>query len=629
MFFGHVVVDPPWTFALAEALGDRWYETDEVDLTFPETLDQLRSWLEDPRDFEKRHAFYWRAALADFDHGVDRLGPRYARGLAPHLDALRSALAGLPAVGAHERVTRARRLLLALDRESCAEDHLLLAWRDLASSVRDGLDHEVVRLRAALLRALLKRSQRGYAGLLGVVAGVLLDRPLNVRRARHALGESIGPDEPAARRDARAVAGLSEEERLDLAGRLLTAAPRRGHHVVWHAFAKARITGTVQTFGSITLYDREWFQGNAAEDGPHRHLLPDEVTRDGSFFPADGFPDAPHVVLVRVDLGVGALADAPAVSRLQARSLILAATFPQDFRGWEMYHGHVHTVDGDLASHHAFWPADEEFGVPHLPMEATAERLDRMAPHIAAHLPGAGSDLSDVIDAVGWWKASGTQPALPAVVMDVRILELLATRVSGQEWYRYLDDFHKNAWIRHRITVALTQVAWHAGDDLAQFPPEVGRAAGALHRRVVRYGRGGTRVDLPGFVSALPELVEVYPVHSKQRRRARGAAGRVAGAEGMRRWHAELDDRWSRAVDRLRSVRNSLAHGGPVTPGAAASVAPLAHFLAGTALTDSLASLLEGEPQATAHLGRRDDAAAWTARWLAGTPAGEMFEAGA
>ncbi|MFD7032522.1 hypothetical protein ACFWAR_31320 [Streptomyces sp. NPDC059917] len=624
MFFGEVVVDPSWTFALAEALGDRWYETDDVDLTFPETLEQLRSWLEDPRDFEKRHAFYWRAAIKDFEHGAERLGPRYARGLAPHLDALRSALAGLPAAGARERVALAHRLLLALDRASCAEDALLLAWQDLAASVRDGLGHEAVRLRTALLRALLERSQRGCAGLLGVVAGVLRDRSADVRGARHALGEPTGPDAPA-RRGSGAVAALSEEERLDLAARLLTAAPRRGHHVVWHAFAKARITGMTQTFGPITLYDREWFQGNAAEDGPHRHLLPDEVTREGSFFPADGFPDAPDVVLARVDLGVGALADAPALSRLRARSMILAATFPQDFRGWEMYHGHVHTVDGDFASHHAFWPADEEFGVPHLSMEATADRLDRMGPRIAPHLAGAGADLADVIDAVGWWKASGTQPALPAVVMDVRILELLATRVSGQEWYRYLDDFHKNAWIRQRITEALTRVAWHARDDLGHFPPDVGRAAEALHRTVVRHGGPRFAVDLPRFVSVLPELVEVYPVHSKQRRRARGAAARVAGAEGMRGWHAELEERWSRAVDRLRSVRNSLAHGGPVTPGAAASVAPLAHVLAGTALTDSLASLLEGEPQATAHVERRDAADAWAARWVAGTPAGEMF----
>ncbi|WP_058042408.1 hypothetical protein [Streptomyces roseifaciens] len=626
MFFGDVVVDPSWTFELTEALRDRWYEKEEVDLTFPATLDQLRSWLDDSRDFERRHRFYWQAAMNDFDDGVNRLGPEYRQGLTVQVDTFRSAMEGLPAAGAEEQVAQASQLLLSLAREACSDGQLICAWRDVVSAVRDGQDYEVIRMRTGLLRALLKRSQRGSAEVMRSITGVLLDRQIDVRVAQLSLGD-VADLSTLSRQDAEASAGLSEEARLDLSVRLLTVPPRRAHHVVWHAFAKARIAGMVQTFGSITLYDRDWFHGNATEDGPHRDQLPHEVTEAESFFPTDWLPEGPHVVLVRVDLGVVAAADAPAVSRLQARSMVLAATFPEDFRGWEMYVGYIHAVDGICTSNEAFRLAEEDFATPHLQMDATAERLNRMAPRVAPHLPGANSDLSDVIDAVGWWKASSAQPSLPAVVLDVRILELLASRVSGQEWYVYLDNFHKNAWIQHQIAHALMRVAWHARDDLRHFTPDVGQAAEALRREMVQYEGMGFHTDIHKVISRLPDLVLVYPTHSKQRRRAESLARRVAGGEGMHAWYEEFNDRWSRALNRLRSVRNSLAHGGPVTPGAAASVAPLAHFLAGTGLMDSLSALLEGESQATAHAKRRDNADTWAARWLSGIPASETFDA--
>ncbi|MEU2429681.1 hypothetical protein ABZ611_09175 [Streptomyces sp. NPDC007861] len=87
MFFGDVVVDPSWTFELAEVLRDCWYEEDEQDLTFPAALGQLESWLNGSRDFEKRHRYYWQVAMADFDFGVNRLGPGYRQGLDIHLKA--------------------------------------------------------------------------------------------------------------------------------------------------------------------------------------------------------------------------------------------------------------------------------------------------------------------------------------------------------------------------------------------------------------------------------------------------------------------------------------------------------------------------------------------------------------
>ncbi|MFD9427438.1 MULTISPECIES: hypothetical protein [unclassified Streptomyces] len=236
-------------------------------------MDQLESWLNDSRDFEKRHRFYWQAAMADFDFGVNRLGPGYRQGLDIHLTAFRSAMVGLPAHGAQGQVAQAQQLMRALSQEACSDSQLMHAWRDIVSAVRDSQCYEDISARTLLLRALLERSGRRSAEVMRSLSGVLLDGLVDVQMARLNLGD-IKDLGALSHQDVTSAAGLPEESRLTLCERLLTTPPRQAHHVVWHAFAKARIAGMVQTFGPITLYNRDWFHGNAAGDGPFRGQLP-------------------------------------------------------------------------------------------------------------------------------------------------------------------------------------------------------------------------------------------------------------------------------------------------------------------------------------------------------------------
>ncbi|GHH78384.1 hypothetical protein GCM10018793_28730 [Streptomyces sulfonofaciens] len=628
MFCGELQVDPPWTFELAEILNDRRIATEGKELGLTAALDQLESWLDEPREYHKRHRLAWLAAIDDYDFAVQATGPAYRRGLSGHLGAVRRAMAGLPAKDADQQRARALTALRALARAASSGDQLGRAWADVVDAVRGDETYAVICARIALLQNLLERTGRRSSDVTRRLVGVLRDRRVDVQMARLALGDIEEPG-PLSPREVTAGAGVAEAERLSLCARTVVTPPRQARHVVWHAFAKARLAGMVQSFGPITLYDREWFMGNAAAGGPFRSRLPPEVANQDSFFPTESFPDEPHVVLARVDLGTDAYANAPAESSLQVRSMILASTFPEDRRGWEMYEGYIHTVDGAWAGTHAFRLAEEDFAMPYARMDATAERLSRMAPRIAPHLPGTGSDLAEVVDAIGWWKASGAQPPLPAIVLDVRILELLATRVAALDWYDYLDHFHKNAWIRHQVVDTLADVAWHSTDDLGHFTTDVRNAARDVRSRLVKHKGRDFDIDIREVISALPDLISVYPRHSRQRRRATGVAARLADGAGMRAWYESLEGRWSRSTRRLRAIRNSLAHGGPVTPEAATSVGSLVHFLAGTGLTDSLNALLEGAPHASTHELRRDTCDAWADRWLAGMPATETFQGAA
>ncbi|MBY8844607.1 transposase [Streptomyces sp. SP2-10] len=76
---------------------------------------------------------------------------------------------------------------------------------------------------------------------------------------------------------------------------------------------------------------------------------------------------------------------------------------------------------------------DIDARMPYGPMDIAARRLSEMAPHVAPHLASGLADLSGVVDAIGWWKASGVQPPHASVLLDVRILETVAggrSRVS-------------------------------------------------------------------------------------------------------------------------------------------------------------------------------------------------------
>ncbi|MFJ7297802.1 hypothetical protein [Streptomyces collinus] len=624
MDVGDKITRLSWADELAQVLRDRSYGVVDQDLAWVEALQQVRAWLGDTRPYTGQHKRPWTAALTDFRHATDRLGDKVRQELAPHLPELLSVLSTLPAGDARCRAVRAACLVDEILETVDAGRLLPPAWKDLVAAVRENAPFQEVRSLGSLLATLLHRSDRDVERLCRWMAGVLRDQLVDVRRAQLRLGD-IAVVEPL-RDIAGASAGLCPKDRADLCLRLLVAPPVAAHHVVWHAFGRAGISRMVEEFGPVTFFDGEWLRSNLTHDGPFRSSLPAETTSPDAFFPAEMLPEGKDVVVARVDLGVGARADAPSDSRLLVQSLILAAAFPEDRHGWQLYEGYIHAVD-DQCGWEVLRLAEEDIEnqMPYGPLAITAARLSEMAPRIAPHLVKPGVAMSEVIEAIGWWKASGTQPPHASVLLDVRILELLAARVDGTAWHRYLTEYHKDAWIRDRTAADLVHLVWHARDDVRSLGPKTAEAVIALHDSLVQHQRWGFRTDVTQAITALPALAAAYAPHTLQRRRTQDMAHRVSVPDGRRAWYTELEGRWSRAVNRLTSVRNALAHGGPATASAAANVAPMVHRLAGEALHASLTALLDGKHPYDGHLRRRDRAAEWAQRWLSETPPQEAW----
>ncbi|UFR07111.1 hypothetical protein KBP30_40915 [Streptomyces sp. Go40/10] len=618
---GEVRAALTWTDEVAQALRGSGIDSAEGELTWPEALEQLRARAGDG-PYTGRQRQPWEATISDLTHAACQLGPVVRQQLEPRLSELLAALATPPNASAADRIAKAARLADELLVQADSGQLLPAAWQDLLGSARDGVGFDALDGRRKLLYVLLRRSQRQAEQVCRQLSGVMRDDAVSVQRAQVRLGDL---DVIAALRDiVGSAAGWSAQARADLCERLVVAQPLTAHHVVWHAFRRAATSKMVEEYGPVTLYDSEWLRGNLLNDGPFKSDLPAEATADDGFFPAEMLPEGKDVVIARVDLGSGARADAPADSRVLVQSLILAATFPEDRHGWELYEGYIHAANDDCGWK-VFSLLDEDIDarMPYGPMDITARRLSEMAPHVAPHLAPGLADLSGVVDAIGWWKASGVQPPHASVMLDVRILETVAATVCGhgQTWYGYLDAYHKNAWIRRSMTSELFDVVWHARDDHHRWSPREQEAVTAIRDKLLRHRGWESHADMAQVAAELPALAAALPEHTLQHRRTAAAAHRISAPQSVRAWYTDLENQWTRTLGRLRLVRNALAHGGPVTAAAAASVAPVVHQLAGGALLSSLTALAEGTPVADRHEAHRDRCDTWARDRLSGTTA--------
>jgi hypothetical protein len=244
-------------------------------------------------------------------------------------------------------------------------------------------------------------------------------------------------------------------------------------------------------------------------------------------------------------------------------------------------------------------------------LDRTADELDTLAATLGPHLPVAGPALTETIDALGWWQSATDQPPLAAIVLDVRVLELVAARVTNSAWYAYLDTYHRDRWIRSQIISTLHSTVFAAMRGNHVVPPNAHPQLATLKATLFE----STSADRHIFhadraLAALPTLATIWPIHDPLSRHLHTLAVHLASPAALEAWCQDLADRWTRARARLRRVRNALAHGGPLTP-AADTVHRLAHQRAGSALSFTLEALLNGRDPAQAHEDARNRMTAW------------------
>jgi hypothetical protein len=587
---------------------------------------ELCGWLTDPRPYEGQHRQGWRSAIADFQHSVADLGPDLRAALGNELAAAVAAVSNLqadvtaPGNQAHTAtLLQARRTidLRFLDQLSARwgqPEVRCAAWSDLMEACRDSsVSYEALSIRRDLFWQLAKAGEHDAGRMSDHLAGVLTDEAFYVGLAKFWLGDLKESEVP--RPFPLQDAGLTEQQQLDLCERLLTKAPIYGNYVVWIAFDLAGPGQIQQAVGPVSFWDAQWLRSVLEHGGPNLGAVPSELTPPAGLFTPNDLPNDQGEVLVRIKLGPGAWTDPVRVATEQAEAVVALASFNIGVTQWRRMTGYLVAIDDRVKAMGSFHPVRSRGDRANdLHQGAMGAELTALAPKLSARLPLTDPAFSEVVQAVHWWQQAQRQPPLVAILLHVRVLELLSQRV-GEKWYDYLDQYQQLWWVRGVMVHRLGNVVdgcMQSYDATVSDPQDLAWLK-ALERKITTHQpNGGWRRDLRQGYDALPDLVRIFPPHDNLGRRIRNAAERLDLAK-LSTWRDELMGEWKLARDRLQRVRNALAHGGPIDEDSAATVQEFAGQLARWSLTDALQGLLEAKGVLVANQDHRQ----WIERWSA------------
>jgi hypothetical protein len=607
---------PTWVDEFGQAMTSpdrRWSEADVLDVVAAAA--DMDAWLHDPRPYKGKHQQGWTSAVDDLHTAAGLIGPRLRAALGVDLTTALSATAGLPGSNPAPARPAAQTALGALRARwtdlAVLPAVLEAAWSDIADACRDpGTPYEAVAARRDLFWQLVRAADRNTQELGRLLADVVDDNALVVEMARVRLGDLPNPGPGAWPRQDQ-LAGLAEPERIGLCQRLLATPSTPARHVVWVGFDRASLDGTTQTVGPISFYDGAWVRATFEHNGPSRSQLPTELTNPDSPLRPPDLPEGDRIVLARVDLGTGLFPDAPRVAAEQAQAVVTVASVRASDRYWRPLDGYIHSTDGRVTGWSSFGlPFHRADVAPDL--DRTADELGTLAATLGPRLPVVDPALTEMIDALGWWQSATDQPPLAAIVLDVRVLELVAARVTTGAWYDYLDSYHRDGWIYLRIMSTLHSIVFAAMRGYHVVPPSERAQLAALEATLFESTSAGRHVfHADRALAALPTLATIWPVHDHLGRQVHTLAAHLSSPTALEAWCQALGDRWTRARARLRRVRNALAHGGPLTPAIADTVHRLAHQRAGRALSFTLEALLDGRGAVKAHENARSRMTAW------------------
>jgi hypothetical protein len=582
----------------------RWVSAETVDILL--ATRELQGWLTDPRDYDGSHQKWsWLSAIGDFKASVGHLGPQLHRALDPDLAAAIAAAGSLQ----HDLATLNNNDMKArlMVRRSGDKAHFAqfathwasaqvreAAWNDLAEACRDStISYNKLAARRDLFWQFVQAGDYDPSRMSRRLAGVLGNRERAVTEAQISLGDISAAD--AGRPAPMGGAGLSEAGQLTLCQRLLTAPPLTGHYVVWIAFDHAGRDAMLREMGTaISFWDAEWVRGVLEHGGPNLQYIPEELKAPDSLFKPQVLPDGQDIRLARVDLGRTAMTDPVRAAAEQVEAVVALASFHVGESYWRRMTGYIIAVDNRVLGIGAFAPKLDR----HLTMSteypsAMEATLADLAPKLGPHLPMSNQALTEVVHAVRWWQEARQQSPLAAVLLHVRVLELLSQQVNDGKWFEYVDKYLQAQWVRFRMRQQLAGVLEDCIAHSIGVPDVNDQARLSQLALDVRSSDGvGYRLDLGQGIVALPDMGRIFPPHDNLGRRIQSIAARLTPTE-LLKWRDELDHDWKLVRARLHSLRNALAHGGPILDDAAETVHQFVAQLAAWSLSIALEGVLQ------------------------------------
>ncbi len=521
-----------------------------------DVAEELFGWLSDPRRFDPGfHPSALRSILTDLESVVALSGPA-SRAQLPALNDLAALIKASQeeiAVGNTESRKRIRAQLTDCMEQAKSGAVREAAFDDLVTACRRRQTSAVqIRIRANWVIGLLQHSNADVDRIVSLVKMSLEDSILLANALdRPPLG--------------------SPRARIASARAYIGSPPHIARHVVWLFYGPATIVPWRFAIGPVTLYHAATISSMLSE---RRDLedLPDEL-RSGSI--GHAFPRAlakENIVAARIDLGERAAGMIVEDARRLADTVILLGQFKSSTTHWRDQGKVLRFADG--------LSVGEELGHPAGVYDAYSTYQDRvgyaltsLGAKLASNLRIGNNFGADLSDALKWWRESRDASSAARILLDVRLIELISSRVN-KNWSAFLTSNLMDEWIRSQFWSELMETVSHLSEAVtdegeAEFREYQGRVYEPADVGMVN-------VNYRYALEHITDVENLLDPCSAGARSLRGVIGWAASPQAFAKRRAAFVNEWQRSTARLKRVRDSLTHGGPATSLVVDSVVKLA-----------------------------------------------------
>lgn len=603
-----IAADRPWPpdpsdelatpiHAMGTPPGERWQQKQ---YTMILSLLELSDWLDEDRPFEMR-SDNWKSLCDDIHRGIRNRG-QHLRLETPSLDEIDQVVK--PALATQSGLrTQCRKSLKDAFAELASPTVIGAAFNDLVDIAESAEGTFSLREnRLAEMAALMRLSGRSTMECQ-TLASILDNTAEIVLSAKHQLEGGPLPEPPA---DWDTTAGLSSAKRIDLCRRLLDRPHAVGRHIVWLAYAPANIPDPepVIEIGPITFYDGPTLL-RVLPEGSNIIAVPEEL-QHADVMTRHIWPHEPkHWVAVRVDLGECDHRNPVQLAVDQCDLIMGLASFVDDSSGWSRLRGHTHFVDGRLQTRTLFIGSLRE--EQHLMLDHTTASIRELAPLLSDQTAPYNRNLAELVTATeGFRRSSPIDPPEVSVVQAIQAIELVAQRSGADTWQGHTAVSLK---LPYAQGAALAEIMTAADRALRSSRLHQSELSAELESLESKPGQGPD--DHSMAIRTIQQLQDSLPNHSDGSRQLRSVARHIRSRENVVLWVDALLDDFDLQLKRLRRVRNSMAHGGPIHAEVCRTVNDFARQLARLTVSIALNGLVRGQTVGEAHQMEREQAESW------------------
>jgi hypothetical protein len=581
-------------------------------MTLPAAATDLKAWVADDRDFQSLQGDDWLHVIEDLRQSLATSGPKLrkvveaiATPIEPLLQKLISSTPGPDGalIYAIDSAVRAEILprLEQLDAELATEAAIRAAWRDLVSTSEDENLHrqvEELNFRRDSLWAIARRRglDLGTFGVFRDVTSVLTDNPDAVQQELDLAAGVEHQPVPLSEQPT----GQAAWQRINLCEEMLVRPARRGNCIVWLRLAPTSLSQWEVTHGQVTFYNADYLSSFIGHpELADRFQVPPTEILDPQIDPPIlrkgevEWEHDWHMVYARVELPNTEIHAAVA----KARTLVeaLKAVHHATKGTWRILNGSILFVDGERVSWFSWGPKEDIPDRFEPRNDWMGQDIERMSVRDQTLDSESVAGLQEAITLSAALKdAASPQDTVMAAVRALEHVNVRAT--GGRHWADFSSDHFKKAQARVKVTESIGAYARAAVEFFSPARPR----SDPLHRELADIRTSLSVFQWPhqffntrAAADHIPALKRIYADHWLVR--ALGELETVlATPEGMYARLEEHGRRFDRQLGRVKRLRNSSTHGGPVSEAACESVAAFARNLGLQSINEAMKALLTG-----------------------------------